>query len=125
MSSRGPVRVLNLRRRAAPVHRPRPAHRGRVACPVCGVRLERAAGLVFGDADPGSLAADQLVTGLCSVDCLATWYGLEDADRLPVCLCGAPIFVAGADCVRCQASLVLQEDGGWVYSPELAVHGIR
>lgn len=115
------LRVVNLRRvAAAGLRRPRPKDR-RWRCPACGVRYDDVIELRRGDEAPGTLAADQPLTGLCSVECAAAWYGLTK-DGLPVCACGASVHQPGADCLDCQVEHGAAEDGAWVYDEELASH---
>ncbi len=59
-------------------------------------------GRLPGDAPPGSLADENMKTGLCSWLCWARFYNLLENGNL-VCRCGSSdIRTPGANCIRCQ-----------------------
>lgn len=88
----------------------------RRACPVCGER----AGVVSipGELSPSTIAAERLVTGVCSVKCRQVFYGLGERE----CVCGNPVYVPGADCRECRRAR--RELDLFVLDEELSRYGV-
>jgi hypothetical protein len=69
-------------------------------CMECGIDREWI-GLIPGDSRRGSLADENMKTGICSWTCFLRFYRIIDGDQA-LCRCGSPVLVPGARCLPCQ-----------------------